>query len=229
VIVSLKNLLLTESLDYYLNLSPTSLQTGEPAIKYVFTNWLSRQHLFYGTYERKVSIVALCKLFEYGVTSKDVRLTSVMLKEPVIAQPSQTRTTRSQTSNVQQWKDVSILVKIFKLLLNELSNLKEMKNADDDQEDGDSSSNEEESFCEGNTSGKNFAAYMLDFEEDDESTNDDDKQMMAELMQDPIFQTDMEENLTKFIQNFTCDENFKMFFEQLNDAEKELLQSLAMK
>lgn len=105
--------------------------TGEPAIQYVFSQWLSRQHLFYGTYERKVSTMALCKLFEHGVTTEDVRLVSVTIREavdvPAAAAPSRGRQTRSQTATQQQWQNIPILVKIFKLLINELSHLKELK------------------------------------------------------------------------------------------------------
>lgn len=79
--------------------------TGEPAIQFVLTHWLTRQHMFYGTYERKVSTMALCKLFEYGITTHDGRLTSVTIRDlvetpnPAIASRPRTR---SATANVQQ-------------------------------------------------------------------------------------------------------------------------------
>lgn len=122
--------------------------TGEPAIQYVFSNWLSRQHMFYGTYERKVSTMALCKLFEHGVTTEDVRLTSVSIRDVVVpVSTARTRQTRSQTNKQpQQWQDVPILVKIFKLLLSELANLKESLDEDvgDDLTDDDEISNDDE-------------------------------------------------------------------------------------
>lgn len=117
--------------------------TGEPAIQYVFSNWLSRQHLFYGSYERKVSTMALCKLFEHGVTTEDARLTSVNIRD--VVENGTVSRTRSQKKNPQQWQDVPILVKIFKLLLSELAHLKEaqcaenstvLSDEDDDGEDG---------------------------------------------------------------------------------------------
>lgn len=79
--------------------------TGEPAIQFVLTNWLSRQHLFYGTYERKVSTMALCQLFEYGITTHDTRLTSVTIRDLVeISAPiaANKPRTRQSTANVQQ-------------------------------------------------------------------------------------------------------------------------------
>lgn len=49
---------------------------------------------------------------------------------------------------------------------------------------------------------------------------------MLELMQDPIFQTGMEEMLTKFLQNFSREEHFREFVGRLNDTEKEILRSI---
>lgn len=103
--------------------------TGDPAIQFVLSHWLSRQHLFYGAYERKVSTMALCKLFEHGVTTGDPRLTTVSIRDLVEtpANPNSNRPrTRAQTSGMQQqWVAIPVMVKIFKLLINELQHLKE--------------------------------------------------------------------------------------------------------
>lgn len=120
--------------------------TGEPAIQFVFSNWLSRQNLFYGLYERKVSTMALCKLFEYGVTTQDSRLTSVNVRDQIEADSSavQQMSTRSQTAaanNSTQWTTVPVLVKIFKLLINELASLKESESDDDSESESVNNSN----------------------------------------------------------------------------------------
>lgn len=209
--------LILVQMDAVLNfLSTVPGPTGEPAMTFVFANWLSRQHMFYGSYERKVSTMALCKLFEYGVTTKDERLNSVMIKEPVI-NAQQGRRTRSAAAKAQQeWVDVPILLKIFKLLVNELSNLKEAKEAleQNDKDDSESGSDDEEGKPINLT-----AAMLLDDEEDD----DDDQQMMQELMQNPMFQCDMQEYLVKFVQSFSQDEHFRVFLEKLDDSEKLIL------
>lgn len=115
---------------------------GEPAIQYVFSQWLCRQQLFYGVYERKVSTMALCKLLEHGVTTKDVRLTSVTIRDKI--EENGKARTRSQTSGSDvQWTNVPILVKIFKLLINELAFLKE-SNAVDTDSDSESESNDKD-------------------------------------------------------------------------------------
>lgn len=138
--------------------------TGEPAMNFVFSNWLSRQHLFYGTYERKVSVMALCKIFEYGVTTKDQRLMQVMIKDLVEAPGSVGKTrTRSQTNNSsQQWVSIPIMVKIFKLLINELGNLREYKDAINNTLD--LSDDEEVTDDDGglaDSPGRNLNAFML--------------------------------------------------------------------
>ncbi|XP_058460644.1 importin-9 isoform X2 [Malaya genurostris] len=213
--------LILVQMDAVLNfLSTVPGPTGEPAMTFVFVNWLSRQHMFYGSYERKVSTMALCKLFEYGVTTKDERLNSVMIKEPVInIQPG--RRTRSAVSKMnQEWVDVPILLKIFKLLVNELSNLKEAKEALEEEDDSDESSNATD-----NTKGNNLVAMMLG---DEDEEDEDDQQMMQELMQNPIFQCDMQDYLVKFVQSFSRDEHFLVFLEKIDDEEKLILKGFGI-
>lgn len=138
--------------------------SGEPAMNFVFSNWLSRQHAFFGIYERKVSVMALCKIFEFGINTQDQRLVSVMIKE-MVEVPSATPKvrTRSQTGSTRQIINVPIMVKIFKLLINELSNLRECKAAADNTIDGsdDGDSEEEESALHFDENGKNLNAFML--------------------------------------------------------------------
>lgn len=239
--------------------------TGEPAIQYVFAQWLSRQHLFYGTYERKISTMALCKLFEHGVTTEDVRLTSVTIREAVDVVPtvstsrSSGRQTRSQTATQQQWQNIPILVKIFKLLINELSHLKELKATelvsddegltDDEDDDGaaDADDGNESDASDEGVAGSNarspirvsdlldgkqgfylYVKYLLNCCYFFTEANDDgeDDLLMKDLMQDPIFQTNMEENLTTFLQNFSRDDHFREFAGHLNETERNILHSI---
>lgn len=59
-----------------------------------------------------------------------------------------------------------------------------------------------------------------------EETTEDDNQLLQDLMQDPIFQEDTEKSLTKFITNFSRNENFAAFIDQLTPAEKKLMENL---
>ncbi|KAG5682316.1 hypothetical protein PVAND_011675 [Polypedilum vanderplanki] len=200
--------------------------TGEPAINFVFSNWLTRQHSFYGTYERKVSVMALCKIFLHGINTQDQRLVNVMVKDlvelPNAAPVTTNVRTRSQAAQTQV-VNVPIMVKIFKLLINELVNLREIKSALNNTIDSEEDDDTENSLNTGLEIGeKNFNAFML--YDDDETTEDD--QMLQDLMQDPIFQEDTEVSLTKFLTDFSRSENYPVFVEQLTPTEKKLLQSL---
>ncbi|XP_052872556.1 importin-9 [Anopheles cruzii] len=206
--------------------------TGETAMSFVLANWLSRQHLFYGQYERKVTTLALCKLFEHGVTTMDDRLNTVMIKEQVLSTASSStdgrRTTRSATAKIPTvWVDTPVLVKIFKLLLHEVANLREAKDAREKGLDSgaDSSSDEDTDDTSGDGSKVPSLAGLLNFSEgEDDEEDEDDRQLMAELMNDPIFQCETAEYLTKFIESFSKHENFRAFLEKIDEMEREILQ-----
>lgn len=109
LVVTFAHLIITQ-MDAVLNfLSTVPGPTGEPAIQFVLSTWLSRQHMFYGTYERKISTMALCKLFEYGVTSHDARLVSVTVRCLSDINPlsnSNKPRTRQQSGQQDQWISV---------------------------------------------------------------------------------------------------------------------------
>ena len=95
------------------------------------------------------SIIALAKLLHHGVTSNDSRLTdiTITIEDDVASPPSSGVRTRSQRGGIQyRLKQISIFVKILKLLIYELSNCLESAMAfededdDDDEEDGEVSS-----------------------------------------------------------------------------------------
>ncbi|XP_023299361.2 importin-9 [Lucilia cuprina] len=217
-------------MDAVLNfLSTVPGPTGEPAMQFVFSNWLSKQTSFFGTYERKVTTMALCKLFEYGVTTQDARITSITIKDLVENESNgnTARKTRSQSSANHQWVAMPALVKMFKLLINELDHLKEAKLADyetdsDDEEDPSSGAGDKPA---GSSPPKPRYISDLYFNDDDDDNTDDD-QLTQELLKDPLFQANMEENLTKFLQNFSSSEHFPMFVSHLSEAEKIVLKSI---
>lgn len=63
--------------------------------------------MFYGIYERKVSTMALCKLFEHGVTTNDARLVSVRIRDVAeTVQNGNRPRTRLSSTGQQQWVDV---------------------------------------------------------------------------------------------------------------------------
>ncbi|XP_073176312.1 importin-9 isoform X2 [Lepidochelys kempii] len=100
--------------------------TGKPALEFVMAEWMSRQHLFYGQYEGKVSSVALCKLLQYGINSDDKRLQDIRVKgEEIFNMDEGIRTRSKSAKNPERWTNIPLLVKILKLIINELSNAME--------------------------------------------------------------------------------------------------------
>uniref|UniRef100_A0A1A9WEJ2 Importin N-terminal domain-containing protein n=1 Tax=Glossina brevipalpis TaxID=37001 RepID=A0A1A9WEJ2_9MUSC len=228
LVVVFAHLFLTQTEAVLNFLSTVPGPTGEPAMQFVFNNWLSKQTSFFGAYERKVTTMALCKLFEYGVTTQDSRLTSVNIKDLVINETTNQSTrvkTRSQTNH--QWVSMPALVKMFKLLINELSHLREAHlvdyetESDDEENLGDKG---EKSLINNSPPKQRFVSDLY-FNTDEDDDNDDD-QLTQELLNGPLFQTNMEENLTKFLQNFSSSEHFPMFVSSLTDAEKVVLKSI---
>lgn len=120
-------------------------------------------------------------------------------------------------------------MKIFKLLINELHHLKE-SNLVNEESDYDSEDEDGEVDEAGNRIGENGASpgqsilrtSQLWFDDDEE----EDDQLLQELLQDPIFQTSMDENLTKFLQNFTQAEQFAEYARHLNENEKIILRGI---
>lgn len=55
---------------------------------------------------------------------------------------------------------------------------------------------------------------------------DEDDQMLQELLPDPTFANNLEENLTKFLQNFAQTEQFGEYVGRLTDSEKLVLRSI---
>ncbi|KAL6255029.1 hypothetical protein P5V15_013362 [Pogonomyrmex californicus] len=81
--------LINTQFDAVLNfLSTVPGPTGQSALAFVLSEWVSRQHLFLGRYDRKVATIALCKILEYGVTHGDSRLDEITVKGDMIISAS---------------------------------------------------------------------------------------------------------------------------------------------
>ncbi|XP_031680662.1 importin-9 isoform X3 [Oncorhynchus kisutch] len=190
--------------------------TGKPALEFVMAEWMSRQHLFYGQYEGKVSTVALCKLLQHGLNTNDKRLQDIVVKDP------------------EKWTNVPLLVKVFKLIVNELSSVVEanairaaaadwspdsvgMWEEEEEEED------EEDEGLAGQLLSDLIASNKYDenyYEEDDEEDPD--------ALKDPIYQIDLQAYLTDFLTQFAHSPCYSMFSGHLNDAERRVLQSISI-
>ena len=112
--------------------------------EFIVSIWL---YTCYLTFNDIFSSIALAKLLHHGITSNDSRLTEVTIAvedESVAAVDADggIRTRSQRGASHYRVKEISILVKILKLLIYELSNCLESAMAfgddeDDDDDDGD--------------------------------------------------------------------------------------------
>merc|ERR1712142_1114992 len=100
--------------------------TGNSALHFVMSEWVSKQHMFYGSYESKVSLMALAKLLQYGVNNNDDRLNEITVKgDEVFSDLSGPRTRSTRAARPAQFTTVPLLAKLSKILLLEVGNLLE--------------------------------------------------------------------------------------------------------
>lgn len=54
--------------------------TGKPVLQFFLTEWVSKQNIFVGTYDSKISILALAKLLEHAITTDDNRFHNIYVR-----------------------------------------------------------------------------------------------------------------------------------------------------
>lgn len=212
--------------------------TGKPALEFVMTEWMSRQHLFYGQYEGKVSTVALCKLLQHGLNTDDKRLQDIVVKGEEIYAPDEGIRTRSKSAkNPERWTNIPLLVKIFKLIINELATVVESNacraNAadwsqdstgmwEDEEEEGGDDEEEDEGLA-----GQLLSDIIASNKYDDDFY-DDDEEDDPDALKDPINQIDLQAYLTDFLTQFAQQPCYSMFSGHLNHNERQTLQSIGL-
>jgi hypothetical protein len=152
--------------------------TGKPVLEFLMTEWVAKQNNFVGSYEVKVSILALAKILEHVISTEDARFKDIFVKGDRIINPVEGIKTRSKTKNgttlfrlflksffcckvlkyfilknidKELYTQVPLLVKIYKLLINEVHGLLEEKadeaedyDEEEEGEDGDEDEDENE-------------------------------------------------------------------------------------
>ncbi|CAB1353367.1 unnamed protein product, partial [Coregonus sp. 'balchen'] len=172
--------------------------TGKPALEFVMAEWMSRQHLFYGQYEGKVSTVALCKLLQHGLNTNDKRLQDIVVKGEEIFGPDEGIRTRSKSAKNSggMWED------------------QEAEEEEDDEED------------EG-LAGQLLSDLIASNKYDEDYYEDDDEED-PDALKDPIYQIDLQAYLTDFLTQFAQSPCYSMFSGHLNDAERRVLQTIGI-
>ncbi|XP_008544130.1 importin-9 [Microplitis demolitor] len=233
--------LLNAEFDAVLNfLSTVPGPTGESALAFVLTEWVQRQQSFFGTYVRKVTVVALSKILEHGVTRPDdFRLNEITVRgDQVFAANDDVIRTRSKAqSQPYQWTTIPVLVKIFKLIINELSNNIEADYGgigDEDDEDvtQDIEDSEEEEDREDGTAvddgGNAFIdpgdeSYLMRMLDDDKTLEEETD---SDLLEDSIYHLNLNNYLRDFLTNFSQHHCFPVYIQHLNSMERKILTSL---
>ncbi|KAK7102594.1 importin-9-like [Littorina saxatilis] len=208
--------------------------TGKPALEFVLEEWCSRQHLFYGSYERKVSALALAKLLRHTIMTNDTRLQNIIVHgEPIQTESSEIRTRSKAKAEPEQWTEIPALVKMYKLLINELSNqieaaIAKQEDADDDDDDDDNSIGDDEECFDGEEAGgQTLASLLEEFSGNydgiglDEEADDD-----PDTANDPINQVDLRAYLTEFLQTLSTENCYSLFTAHHNPAEVQVLRAI---
>uniref|UniRef100_A0A3Q3JF31 Importin N-terminal domain-containing protein n=1 Tax=Monopterus albus TaxID=43700 RepID=A0A3Q3JF31_MONAL len=189
--------------------------TGKPALEFVMTEWMSRQHLFYGQYEGKVSTVALCKLLQHGLNTDDKRLQDIVVKgEEIYNLEDGIRTRSKSAKNPERWTNIPLLVKIFKLIINELSTVVEANASRANAGDW--------------SQAEVFLIPLFFFFLTDDDYYEDDEEDDPDALKDPIYQIDLQAYLTDFLTQFAQQPCYSMFSGHLNNAERQTLQSIGL-
>ncbi|XP_076333062.1 importin 9 [Tachypleus tridentatus] len=202
--------------------------TGKSALEFVLTEWCSRQHLFFGAYESKISTLALCKLLEHGVENNDQRLVTITVKgEQIFNSISEIRTRSKTSQSPDQWTEIPVLVKIYKLLINELSNAMEqtMIQEDDEEESEDDDFEDIEANQENTNSAlsnilsqfapaSDYAGY--DIEDEDEEDPD--------ALADSLYHVNLQEYLTQFLKLLAQQPYYSTFSQHHTPQERQVLQ-----
>ncbi|XP_033214886.1 importin-9 [Belonocnema kinseyi] len=215
--------LVNSAFDAVLNfLSTVPGPTGQSALAFVLSEWVSRQHLFFGNYDRKVASVALCKLLEYGVTHDDLRLNEITVNgEEIYPEHEEGMRTRTRSQlPAPHWTTIPVLVKIFKLLINELANdIEAVSAANQSIEESD-----EECDSDGQDTildpGNEANMLRLDGFEEEEQDEDPD------IMQDSIYHLNLAQYLSDFLQKFSTHHCFPAFVQHLNVMERKVLTNI---
>lgn len=200
---------------------------GDSALSFVLTLWCAKQHSFYGSYERKVTVLALAKLLEHGVLSGDPRLQAIDVPGDQIISCDRGVRTRSQAATrPEQWTQVPLLVKFFKLVIYELSYVMETNMSKDDSPDDEDEEEgwEDEDDCDDGDGIYTSDLLRQDLGGGDLIDDEDDPDAAA----DPLTAIQLQPYLTNFIRTFGQHPAYGMFTPHLNPHEKDVLSSIGV-
>ncbi|KAK8768995.1 hypothetical protein V5799_014540 [Amblyomma americanum] len=174
----------------------------------------------------RFSILALCKLLEHGIQTNDSRLVDISVKGDRVFNMNEGIRTRSKAAtNPDQWTEIPVLVKIYKLMIHELSNCLDhamMQKEEDDSEDeewedeGDMDGDGAQHIMSHFAPASDYAGYDLDGQDDS-----DDPDAAA----DPISRMDLQSCLVQFLRGLSQQPFYSKFSEHHTAQELQVLQN----
>lgn len=179
------------------------------------TEWVSRQHLFYGMFDRKVSSIALANLLLHGLNTKDQRLTQIEVKGELVE--TKQMITRSK-NKAENWTNVPLLVKIYKLLVYELSCVM----IDTTEEEVETASESDGEDKENGAAALNFEELFCDDEESGLNAEDQD------ILSDPLYSVDLSQYLKDYLIGFSSQPFFPEFLPHINVQEAKVLSKIGI-
>lgn len=189
---------------------------GDNGLVYVLKAWCEIQELFSGDYETKVAVIALTKFLPH-ILAPDSPLASIMVSddEMSIEGGRITRSSKQQQQSIM----IPITVKIFKILVQEFSNILEDKEAEEQgdltDEEGDVEEDEEDVDDGQLVSVAQLAHYLGNDEDDDDDTKDD-----------PLNEVDLHAHLQQFLVQLSTHGTYNELCQALNDNERKVLSSV---
>lgn len=197
--------------------------TGQSALAFVLTEWCSRQTVFFGTYENKVSILALCKLLEHGIQTNDSRLVDITVKGDRIVNMNEGIRTRSKSaSNPEQWTEIPVLVKIYKLMISELGCCLDDAMREPEDEESEDEEWEDDGDMEGlNGPLRKCFAPASDYPGFDRDSGEEEED--PDVKADPISSMNLQSCLVQFLRGLSQQPFYAKFSEHNTPQELQVL------
>ncbi|GFY70331.1 importin-9 [Trichonephila inaurata madagascariensis] len=205
--------------------------TGQSALEFVMSVWCQCHSLFFGAYERKVSAFSLSLILQHGLKESDQRLHNIQVLGDQIFSHTQGPKTRSKSQQEpDQWTKIPLFVKIYKLLLHDLSsmcdqgvdNQEEEESSDEDFVDGCDNGDDSE-LLESVTSGNLFGTSFSDFDLEKEEIEED-----PDIASDPIHTVNLKAYLMDYLQQLHQLPCYSSFSEHLTPNERTALGDLGL-
>ncbi|KAK4336894.1 hypothetical protein RND71_043459 [Anisodus tanguticus] len=198
------------------------------ALEYVLTQWLSRQHLFYGSYEIKVTVIALCKLLEHSVVSSNskINLNRIIVPGEPIITDSGIKTRSRTASKPDQWTSIPCSVKILKLLIHELDHRENVEVCDEINEDSDDDDQNDSNPWSNNQNDYSFNnsySNQSDLNDNDTNEEDEEEEEDQDTLEDPISKINLRVYLNQYLTQFLSQSCANEFTSQLNEIERNIL------